>query len=234
MHNKDYLSMLNYSKLLKTHPNLFSNDNAFLKIIKDPKIRIKWQKSKERELASLNQPESWAQIGVVYNDPYIVVIRDLIEFPDGHIGSYFRVMNQADLNGGQGVAVLSEMEGKFLLLHQYRHPTRCWSYEAPRGFGEPGVSAEEQAKNEVREEVGGEIDELIDLGIYFSNTGLEGNKVKLFYARQKSVGQLAVDEGIDSILWVSLAELEEMIANVTITDGFTIAAYTRAKLRGLI
>ena len=157
-----------------------------------------------------------------------------MEFPGGRRGGYFRVINQADLRGGQGVVVLAEKDNKFLLLHQFRHPTRSWNYEVPRGFGEPGVKAEEQAKNEIHEEVSGEIDELVDLGIYYSNTGLEANKVKLFYAKLKSVGKLAEEEGIESILWVSLAELEEMIANATITDGFTIATYTRAKLRKLI
>jgi ADP-ribose pyrophosphatase len=138
------------------------------------------------------------------------------------------------LKGGQGVVVLPAMNDKYLLLRQYRHPTRSWSYEFPRGFGEPGVPAEQQAKNEVNEETRGEIADLTDLGIYHSNTGLEGNKVKLFFAHLNSIGEPAQAEGVESYLWVSLAELEEMIATAKITDGFTIAAYTRAKLRGIL
>jgi hypothetical protein len=41
-------------------------------------------------------------------------------------------------------------------------------------------------------------------------------------------------EGIKSILWVTVAELEAMIRDGAITDGFTIAAFTRARLKGLI
>jgi ADP-ribose pyrophosphatase len=225
---------MKYTDLIKLYPSLFTNEQASIKIIIKQGTITSWQKKKRTELENKQLPLEWAKIGVILNDPYILVIRDLVEFPGGTLGSYFRVLNQADLRGGQGVVVLGEMNGKFLLLNQYRHPTRSWSYEVPRGFGEPETSAEEQAKNEIQEEVGGEIANLVDLGIYFSNTGLEGNKVKLFLAKLKSIGQPAKEEGIESFLWVSLTELEEMIASAKMTDGFTIAAYTRAKLRGLL
>ncbi len=227
---------MDYFDLLKQYSWLAANprSNRGIKIITALNEILAWQEQKRVELVNKAQPIEWANIGIILNDPYILVLRDFVEFPGGRKGGYFRVLNQADLRGGQGVVVLAEMNKKFLILHLFRHPTRSWSYEVPRGFGEPGVLAEEQAKNEIREEVSGEIDKLVDLGIYYSNTGLEGNKVKLFYAILKSFGEPAKEEGIDNILWVSLAELEDMIANVKITDGFTIAAYTRAKLRGLI
>lgn len=223
-----------YLEFAKNHPELFSNDEAMLKLELNSNIIANWMNLRRKELAEKRSPIEWAEIGIILRDKYILVIRDLVEFPDGNRGSYFRILNQADLNGGQGVVILPSMNGKYLLLRQYRHPTRSWSYEIPRGFGEPGVTAEQQAKNEISEETQGEIAELIDLGIYHSNTGLEGNKVKLFYANLKSIGKPAQTEGIESYYWVPLAELEEMIATAKITDGFTIAAYTRAKLLGIL
>lgn len=227
-------SLKKYKEILSIHPNLVSNENALLKVINDDHQIRDWMRQYKAKLRTNRNPEDWGTIGVVLNDPYIVVLRDLVEFPGGRKGSYFRIINQADIRGGQGVVILAEKEKRYLLLHQFRHPTRSWSYEIPRGFGEPGVKAEEQAENEIREEVGGEISELVELGIYHSNTGLEGNKVKLFYAKLKSIGQPSEEEGIESFLWVSLEELEEMIASAKITDGFTIATYTRAKLRGVL
>lgn len=226
--------MLEYWSFVEKFPNLFFNGNVPLKIVTDPRRIASWQEQRRNALIAVGKPPHWADIGIVLDYPYIVVIRDLVEFPDGRLNGYFRIINRADLQGGQGVVILAEMDKKFLLLHQYRHPIRSWSFEAPRGFGEPGVSATDQAKDEIYEEVGGEISELVDLGIYCNNTGLEGNTLELFYAKLKSVGKPAEAEGIESMLWVSLVELEEMIANARITDGFTIAAYTRAKLRGLL
>ena len=56
----------------------------------------------------------------------------------------------------------------------------------------------------------------------------------LFYAKLSSVGKANENEGIESFIWLTVKELEEWIANEKITDGFTIAAYTKAKLKGLI
>lgn len=225
---------VNYQRLISGYPALFSNFNAPIRIITDHKRVTSWQKQRRVEFTEQGKPLHWATIGVVLDDPYVLAVRDLVEFPDGWQNGYIRVINRADLEGGQGTVVLPMMESKFLLLYQFRHATRSWHYEVPRGFGQPGTSAEQQAHNEILEEVGGKIAELVDLGILHNNTGLEGNNVKLFFARLASVGELAKVEGIERILWVSLGELEEMIASGKITDGFTIAAYTRAKLRGLL
>ena len=223
-----------YMEFAKRHPELFDNEQAMLRLVMDPDAIAAWCDTKRKEFSEKNLPLEWADIGIILNDRYILILRDLVEYPGGGKGSYFRVLNQADLRGGQGVVVLPAMNDKYLVLRQYRHPTRSWSYEFPRGFGEPGVPAEQQAGTELNEEIQGEIDQLIDLGIYHSNTGLEGNKVKLFFANLKSVGHAATAEGIESYRWVTLAELEEMISTAQITDGFTIATYTRAKLRGLL
>jgi ADP-ribose pyrophosphatase len=129
---------------------------------------------------------------------------------------------------------LPKLKGKLLLLHNFRHATRSWHYEIPRGFGEPGVDSEDQAHFEIKEETGGKIGELIDLGDYFNNTGIEGNRVKLYLAELSSISDPNTAEGIESYKWVTVDQLEEMIATGEITDGFTIAAYTRAKLRGFL
>jgi ADP-ribose pyrophosphatase len=226
--------LMKYTDLQANHPELFDNTNALYKIITDTEVIKAWQDHRLRELAKVGNPKQWAEIGVVFDDPYILVLRDLVKFPDGKMGGYFRVINRANLKGGQGVAVLPRIGEKFLLLHIYRHPTHSWQYEVPRGFGEPGLPAADNARKEIMEETGGVIEELVDLGEVHSNSGLEGNATRLFYARLASTGEPEVAEGIEGFKWASLDELERMICEGEITDGFTIAVYTRAKLRGLI
>lgn len=121
-----------------------------------------------------------------------------------------------------------------MLLHQYRHPTRQWHYEVPRGYGEPNIPSDKNARKEIEEETGGKVEELVSLGEFFNNTGYETAPVALFYAKLASIGNPNNNEGIESFVWLTVQELEEWIANEKITDGFTIAAYTKAKLKGLI
>ena len=225
---------MKYYELISMYPNLFRNNGVPLKIITDPDTINAWQEKRRKQLKDRNEPETWADIGILLDDPYILIVRDLVEFPGGQRGGYLRLINKADLLGGQGVAVLPVLGDNVLLVYHYRHATRAWHWEIPRGFGEPSTPADLQARNEISEEVEGEIETLIDLGATHNNTGIEGNTVKLFWARVSRVGQPSVNEGIEKIKWVKVPELEAMIREKVITDGFTLAAYARAKLMGLL
>jgi ADP-ribose pyrophosphatase len=230
---------MNYHNLtnliIRNHPKLLSNEDTPIKILLDESDIKKWQENKKLHLNQKSQALEWADIGIVFDDPYVVVLRDLVEFPGGFRNGYIRLYTRAYLEGGAaGVVMLPEMDGNLLLMHQFRHATRSWHWEIPRGFGEPGVQAEDQARAEIEEEIGGKIDELTNLGLYFNNTGLEGNPIYLFLAKMASIGEPKLKFGVDRFIWVSVSELENMIVDGEITDGFTIAAYTKAKLNRLI
>lgn len=226
---------MNYSSISKSHPRLFGNESALIKIINDDNEVSIWQEQKRIDLQKRGASTAWADIGLILDDPSLLVLRDLVEFPNGYRNGYIRIYNRAYLEGGAaGVVVLPVKDGKILLVQHYRHATRMRHWEIPRGFGESGVDAETQAKVEVKEEIGGEVAEIFELGIVYNNTGLEGNPINLFLARMASIGEMDIQEGIENSIWVSVPELEKMIADGEITDGFTIAAYTRAKLKGLI
>jgi ADP-ribose pyrophosphatase len=226
--------MEDYSDLQKKVTWLFRR-NELIHILTDSKAIEGWKGQRKKQLLQDSLPIEWAEIGIVLSDPYVVMLRDLVEFPDGSRNGYMRLYNRAYLEGGAaGVVMLPRMNDKFLLMHQFRHATRSWHWEIPRGFGEPGIDAKNQARAEIAEEIGGEIAEISDLGLYFNNTGLEGNPIYLFLVEMSSVGDPKPVFAVDQFRWVSVFELEQMILSEEVTDGFTIAAYTRAKLKGLI
>ncbi len=228
-------SLENYFAWMQKVPHLFTNDGAGIVIIRDREDIREWEKQKQAELRARGAPISWSKIGVVLDDPYIIVLRDLVEFPGGYRNGYIRIYNRAVLeNGVAGVVVLPIKDEKILLIKHYRHATRSSHWEIPRGFGQPGVDAPTQAIKEISEEIEGVVESLIDLGILYNNTGLEGNPIHLFLARLASVGQVERQEAIEIYRWVSLEKFEQMIADGEINDGFTLAAYTRAKLKGLL
>ena len=217
-----------YFMLLQTNPDIFNNDGAYFEIVLSEKIITDWQDEQK------NESNNNIDIGVVYKDNYILVLRDLVKFPSGRLGPYFRIINTSDLRGGQGVAVLPIYKNKVVVLHQFRHATRKWHYEIPRGFGEPETSAKQNAEKEIQEEIGGRISQLIDLGPFNSNTGLEGTTTRLFLGYLTSLKNDNQEEGIKFHTTVEISKLEKMIADFEITDSFTIACYTRAKLLGYI
>lgn len=225
---------IDYLEMIKEKPWLFSNKNAPLKIETDSETIDAWSNRNRELLKQKGLPLAWAEIGVLVHDPYFTIIRDLVRFPDGSMNGYSRVIGTNLDEVGKAIVVLPIHQKKVLILHQYRHPTRSWHYEVPRGVGEANISAVDNAHKEINEEIQGEIEELIDLGELHSNTGFEGSSVSLFLAKLSSVGNPNRNEGIDEILWVPVATIEDWIRIEKITDGFTIAAYSRAKLRKLI
>ena len=227
-------SLKKYISLRNQLPELFSNQDAPLEILMEENAILDWQRYEDKELEMNDRPKSWSSIGILLEDPYLLILRDLLRFPSKKLKTYTRLLNRADLNGGQGSAILPLKDGKILLLRQYRHATRKWHWEIPRGFGESNLSAEDNARKEIREEISGEIENLIDLGEYHANTGIESFSVRLFLAYILKTADVKTEEGIDHFELFSTSNIEQMIQMREITDGFTIAAYTRAKLQGLL
>lgn len=217
-------SLKKYFKLIKEHPELFSNPDepGVIKIITDPeKVKTLQAKLKKEYKEGGKKPE-WIDIGVLGEDQWEYIVRDLVEHPDGRIGGYTRSISRINLQGGIGVVVMPVHGDKVLLVKHFRHETRRWLWEFPRGFGEPGLTAEENSKKELVEEVGLAPKKLAEIGrqpgIAFYYAELENGKPRK-----------PVDEAIQTIELVNLDKLENWIVNGQITDWFTIMAYLMYK-----
>lgn len=225
---------MDYSDLLERNSSLFQNSDALLEIVYDHVTIEKWRQNQAELNRKNGNPAEWSNIGIILDDPYILVLRDLVKFPNSELRGYIRIVNRADLAGGRSVVIMAMLNNRILLLNQFRHSTRSWHFEFPRGFGEPGVAPIDQARAEIREEVAGEVIELVELGVMHSNTGLEAGSVQLYLAKLSSAGEPNKLEGIKALKWVTIDQLEDMIRDGVVTDGFTIAAYVRSKLKRLV
>ncbi len=221
-----------YDAVRAERPALFANPpGAAYEILLSPAQVAQAEADEAKRLRQRGQPESWSRSGVVYEDPYQMLVRDAVRRPDGQLGTYVRVISAT---GATGAAVLPVLGEDVVLIRHFRHATRSEHLEIPRGFGEPGSSAADQARRELTEETGAIAADLIALGGIHSNTGASGDLVELFLARVHQIGDPETAEGISSIELVKAPALARMVATGQITDAFTIAAWTRASLRGLL
>lgn len=221
-----------YRELREELPELFVNPpGAPFEILDDPSAVVAVEDAMAARLAAQGRPPCWGHTGVVFEDPYTITLRDPVRLPDDTTGTYSRRINAGN---AAGVVIMPVHSGDVVLVRHFRHSTRRWHLELPRGFGTPGQSADDDARRELLEEIGAVPTDLISLGSIYPDTGQMSTPVHLYYAEIERFDVAGQDEGIESTRVLSPPELAELIRTGEIDDGFTISAYTHAALRGLV
>ncbi len=219
-----------YLALARKYPEVFNNSDGELRIILDEEKLAEEQKRLYELADSKNHPRYWYDLGIVAEDAWVVVLRDLVQFPNGKYGGYIRTINRKSQleHSGKDVVILITLNNKFLLMKHFRHEDRMWHWECPRGFGEQGLSAKENAIKEVQEETGLKI---------LSIEQLDNNNERVAYFYAKCTGDILNSDESESILDVLLVdklELKKMIANCEIDDMYTLRAFILAEMKKVL
>ena len=201
-----------YFALMEEKPELFAPSEVY-PIVTD------------REMIKRYEAESGKRIGVLYKSRFNTLVVDLIDGENG-LFPYERVIPTST---GRGVVCIPVLDGKFLILNQYRHSIRSMQLCFPRGFGENGLSSKENAKKELLEETGACALDCIRLGEVSPDSGLIGTKCDVFLLPIASFDASRSTEGIREMQLCSPAQMEEKIAAGEINDAFTLSAFALYK-----
>lgn len=174
---------------------------------------------------------------LVYSDPqnpWVKLYFDKIRFPDGKEGYYNRIVEK---DGIPSVAILPVDKMSVGIVKIYRYPTREWSLEIPRGFGEKGDLAQ-NAIRELHEETGILLNDkdLHHLGEIAPNSGILDSKVNIFWADcagyKSDNGETQFE--IANFKWYLADTVYTKIKTGAICDAFTISALMLANLQGVL
>ncbi len=226
-------TLTEYLVFAKAHPEQFENppEGGFTILLKEVEIR-EVEVYMTQKLQAKGLPIEWSQVGIVYRDQYGMILRDAVRFPGGVPGTYIRFIGNVD--SGPSAIILPRYKGDVLLIRRFRHATRTWHLEIPVGLGVKGLSGEENARRELAEEIGATPSYLVSIGKLEEGPGLTESPAELFYADIASYGLLNARVGITEVLLMAVPEFERLMRESEITDSFTMIAYLRAKLRGLL
>ncbi|QYK47918.1 MAG: NUDIX hydrolase [Phycisphaeraceae bacterium] len=225
-----------YQALVAADPALFAKEGKRpIEILTAAEEINRAREATAARLREAGHPEEWARPGLHYEDEYFRVLRDPVRFASGKLGMYVRIIPPAVARGSAGAAILPILgDDKVVLLNHYRHATRQWHLEIPRGFAEAGETCEAAARRELKEEIGSEDAMWTPLGQMHTNTGLTSDFAHLFVAHVMTWDPAKAKNEESEGMEVPLAQFRSKIASGEITDSFTIAAWTRAAVSGLL
>lgn len=196
-----------YERLMKERPELFVQSDE-LKIITD------------RDRARRFSEETGKTIGVVYESAYSFLVVDLVE-SGGRCFTYERMV-PANLGG---IVSLPIYNGKIVLLKQFRHAIRTHQLALPRGFGEAGITAEENLKKEIQEELGADVIKSSFLGKVYTDSGITSACINYFSCEITAPTLKKGYEGICELVLLTREEFSDGIRSGLINDSFTINAW---------
>jgi ADP-ribose pyrophosphatase len=153
----------------------------------------------------------------VYKDDFVEFWVDEVEGPDGKPGE------RAVTKLLPGVSVLAlDDEGFVHLVKTFRYAVGRESLEAVAGAIEEGEGAEEAARRELREELGIEAEELLDLGHADAVTSQVLSPSRLFLARGLKFGEPEREETEDlEHVRLTLGEAVSLAMSGEITQALT-------------
>ena len=140
--------------------------------------------------------------------------------PDGKEGHYV-VMDAPDW-----VIVIPEINGKFLMVKQWRHGNNSLSIEFPGGVINSGEAPENAARREMEEETGFKAGKLTYLGCANPNPALMKNRVHFFAAEnltESGKQNLDEDESVE-YMQIPVGEVYEKIGSEEYPHALMMAA----------
>lgn len=161
---------------------------------------------------------------VLHQNPWNVYKHDTYELPNGEVGNYYYVETP-----GVGMVVPRMLDGRVLLVLQYRYLEDKQSIEFPAG-GLKGNEPLEGTKRELLEETGCVGENWAKLGEFESCSGLLKDRAHVFVCDvvEQQAPQLDKTEQIE-LLYRRPREIDEMIQKNDIWDGQSLAAWALAR-----
>jgi ADP-ribose pyrophosphatase len=158
---------------------------------------------------------------LVHSNPWWSYRRDRFEIPGGIQGEYHYVHTQ-----GSSMVLALTIEGRLVLVKQYRYLCRRDSIEFPCGSVKPGSDYIETARHELAEESGFQAARLEPLASFNPYNGVTDEICRVFLATELAPVAVPADDTEEfEVLLCTPRELESLIAAAAVWDGMTLAAW---------
>jgi ADP-ribose pyrophosphatase len=161
-----------------------------------------------------------------YEGVIVQVDLDRAQLPNGRLAAREVVCHP----GGVAVLPLND-DGTVTVVRQYRYPFAQVLTEIPAGKLERGEEPRPGALRELKEEIGAQVGELLELGCIYPSPGFCQEVLYLYLARGLTYGERCPDE--DEFLEVDRVPFHTLVEQALsgeLKDGKTVTAVLKAQL----
>jgi len=167
----------------------------------------------------------------VYDNKYLTLFDDEVEFPGGVAGKYVRARWKCAF--GVGIVPITPQR-EILLIEQFCYACQRSFLQIPKGMGKPNTPPEQMAAAELREELGAVCAKLVPMTVLYVDPGFFENPTHIFLALDTDIIQAVEHESSEVILgvhrigwdeWTSPKTLSRIVDPLTISSLFLARRY---------
>lgn len=168
--------------------------------------------------------QSWKRVSTkkLFEHPRLTVFEDEVVLPDGYKTEYLRYQDHGDY-----VTVIALRNDEVALINEYAYPADKWLWQFPDGDIKEEESVQQAAARELLEEAGLKAEEFFEIGSWLQNHRRwtkRGHAVVATGILEGSKAQGDREEQGTTLHWVSVTQLERMVANGEIIQQNALAA----------
>ncbi|CAN3984794.1 NUDIX hydrolase [Kitasatospora purpeofusca] len=157
----------------------------------------------------------------VYGSSWVELWLDEVDIPGtGRIEHHVVRMPRASTT-----AVVTDDDGRFLLIHRHRFITGRWGWEVPAGWADPGEEPAEAIAREVEEETGWRPGRVEPLTEYDAMSGISDAHFRAYHVTGCTrIGEPQDISEAARVEWLPEAEVIDLLVTGGIPDGPSHAA----------